>query len=96
MKEIGVIKVSDPELFIRINTFECRYGRFTPEFCKVLRERYRRKRFDTDEEMFDVPFECRICSEYEEKWKEVYRKRREFLEKRKRDRNDLVKERLKE
>jgi len=76
------VKVEDVATFLEINTFQCNLGRFTPEFCYILRNREPEV---IDESGIKVEVdkrfaECRNCQVWFKLSEEVFEKRRKYVE----------------
>lgn len=84
MRKIEPVNVEDKELWLEINTFQCKYGRFTPETCEKLRARAESlssaQKID-DRTYLTKPICCKNCKEWKKLAKEVYKKREEYLKK---------------
>ena len=88
VKPIPPIPVQDPKKWLEINTFECPFGRISPEACKKLRERpfsygtlIRKENggYSVPNRTKIRPPVCEKCEKYEELAKEVYEKRRKYI-----------------
>lgn len=83
MNKVPPVNVEDKELWLKINTFQCKYGRFSPEACEKLRERAEQlssaKKID-DKTYLTKSICCKSCKEWKELSEEVYEKRRKYLE----------------
>ena len=83
MNKVPPVNVEDKELWLEINTFQCKYGRFSPEACEKLRERAEQlssaKKID-EKTYLTKPFCCKECREWKKLSEEVYEKRKRYLE----------------
>jgi len=83
MNKVLPVNVEDKELWLKINTFQCKYGRFSPEACEKLRERAEQlssaKKID-EKTYLTKPIYCKECKEWKKLSEEVYEKRRKYLE----------------
>ena len=83
MNKVPPVNVEDKELWLEINTFQCKYGRFSPEACEKLRERAEQlssaKKID-DKTYLTKSICCKGCKEWKKLSEEVYEKRRRYLE----------------
>ena len=83
MNKVPPVNVEDKELWLEINTFQCKYGRFSPETCEKLRERAEQlssaKKID-EKTYLTKPVCCKSCKEWKKLSEEVYEKRRKYLE----------------
>ena len=83
MNKAPPVNVEDKELWLEINTFQCKYGRFSPETCEKLRERAEQlssaKKID-EKTYLTKPVCCKSCKEWKKLSGEVYEKRRKYLE----------------
>ena len=83
--KVKPVNIDILDLWFEINTFQCSYGRLTPEMCEKLRQRPSIKEYVSgNRKNLKVPFKpacCEKCNEWKKLAEEVYKKRKEFLEK---------------
>jgi len=85
--EIPPVPLEEAEKWLEINTFECPFGRVSPETCMKLRARPTLREWlkngahGKNPEL--RPECCEKCTQYKKLWKEVYEKRSKFYAKQK-------------
>ena len=81
-KKVPPVKAEDPEKWKEVNTFECEFGRVSPEECERLRKRMSFEEWVNEGSPIGVlikPEVCERCRKWKELAEKTYEKRKNYL-----------------